>query len=303
MIMKNRITITAMTFILVSCDVASVSGLPDSGESTNPLSIAGVEIASTRAPYTDGKLKGDFGIMLIGKGSPDSYDGKDYANVRFTSDGVSDCTTKDEVLLSGTEGTLYSYYPYSETVTDLKSIAVGITEDDCTDYMYGTPVTGLDNSNASALITMNHALAAINLSIVRGTYSGTGIISKIAVSGEAIASKAILDATTGRLSGFAGTGSEIRLKLNGSSEETLSDDVMEKYFIIIPTGESKPFDVTLTIDGVDFTATAPEVDLAEGTITKYTATVNSKDFGIACGYVTPWETVMHQYYDFELYQF
>ena len=297
----NKIFTTAMAAVLLSCTSISESGFnPDDG-SREELIVGSVETTSTKSPYSASRLTGAFGAMLTGKGSTDRYDGLDYKNIRFVSDGNSICIPDREILLSSTEGTLYSYYPYSAAVNDLRKIPVSVTESIQTDYMYGTPVTRLDNRNASTVITMNHALAAMRLSIVKGTYSGKGEISKIAVSGDALASEAYLDATTGRLSGFKGMGSEIRADINGSSSEALSESGTEKHFLLIPTGEARPLTITVTIDGVDFTAISPEVDLEEGTITSYTVTVNSRDFSLSIGYITPWVTVLQKNYEFEVY--
>lgn len=297
----NKIIIPAMAAVALSCCAIHEPDLHTGNRSEKQLIINSVEVAATKSLYTASRLEGAFGAMLTGKGSTDSYDGLDYTNVRFISDGNSACRPDSEILLSTTEGTLYSYYPYSEAVDDLRKIPVSVNGNIQTDYMYGTPVTRLDNSNASTVITMNHALAAIRLTIVKGTYSGKGVISKVSVNGESLATEAYLDATTGKLSGFKGMGSEICTSINTSPDETLSESGTEKHFMIIPTGESKPITFTVTIDGVDFTATAPEIDLAEGTVTSYSVTVNSRDFNLSKGYITPWVTVLQKNYEFKVY--
>lgn len=298
----NKIIIAAMTAAAMSCSAIPEPDIHTENRSERNLIINSVEVATTKSLYTASRLEGDFGVMLTSKGSTDRYDGLDYTNVRFISNGNSVSSPDSQIRLSSTEGTLYSYYPYSKTVDDFRKIPVSVNGNIQTDHMYGTPVTRLNNSNASTVIKMNHALAAIRITIIKGTYSGNGVISKVAVSGESLATEAYLDATTGRLSSFKGMGSEIFTPMNTSPAETLSESGTQKHFMIIPTGESRPITVTVTIDGVDFTATAPEIDLAEGTITSYSVTVNSRDFNLSKGYVTPWVTGIQNNYEFEAYQ-
>lgn len=255
----------------------------------SPLVIKSIGVVPTKALFTGQTLTGSFGAMLVEEGE-DTYDGLTYENVKFTSSGSGEQAvweTDTDIMLSTTPGTLYSYYPYSESSSDMKAIPVQATSSVQTDYMYGTPVTSLSNKNTSTSITMNHALAAIRLSIGKGSFTGAGVITKVSVNGESIATGAIMDATTGALSGFSGQGTRISPEFTSF---TLSSAPQEKDFIIIPTGDSSPVTIAIEIDGIEITATTPAADFAEGTIANYAVSVNSKNIEVSAVSVTPWST-------------
>lgn len=290
MIMKKK-TITShrleVQAVLLSfiCSCQTAHSPFTSPEADSTLIIDKVEVSATKAPYTAPVLKGELGIMLVDDSGKDSYDGKEYLNVRFTAEGDGICRPEREVLLSTTEARLYSYYPYSGTITDLRNIPIDLSSDASTDHMYGTPVTDLNNLNPNAAITMNHALAAINISLIKGKYSGPGVVTDISVYGKGIARKAILDATTGILRDFTDIAAEIRIPTDFRLQ---SGTAQNNYLIVIPTGESSPFTIKVTIDGMEFFTTAAATDLPTGTITGYTVIVNSETMEIAKGTVTQW---------------
>lgn len=232
---------------------------------------------------TDGS---EVGFSLLEAGGAD-YDGfATYKNVKFTASstgGVQEWVPDADILLSTTSGTLYAYYPYSSAVTDIT--AVPVETDSQTDYMYGTPVPDLNNKNTSADMALNHALAAIRLSIVKGSFSGTGEITKISVNGEAIANAAKMNSLTGELSGFSGMDTRISPAITAF---TVGTTPTEKDFIIIPTGESKPLTITIEIDGLKIEAETAATDFAEGTITCYNVTVNSKNLQLTSVAINPW---------------
>ena len=122
-----------------------------------PQSRAGL-ITSATLPEAS-----EIGIKLEG------YDDAD--NIKFTATG-SQWAPVSDVLLTKNKGTLYAYYPYAES-TDLSAIAVG-TESQ-TDYLYATPVANINENNAEADLTMNHALANIKLQFINNNYgAGAG---------------------------------------------------------------------------------------------------------------------------------
>jgi hypothetical protein len=84
-------------------------------------------------------------------------------------------------MLSSSKAVLYVYYPYSDKVTDISRIPVEATSDNQTDYMYADPVTDLNNHNPEAAVLLKHALAAVRISLTRGTYTGKGVITGISI--------------------------------------------------------------------------------------------------------------------------
>lgn len=231
----------------------------------------------------------ELGISVLEAGDAD-YDGfANYKNVKLTASASGSnqvWTPAFDVLLSTTEGTLYAYYPYSAAVTDIKAVPVETTSQ--TDYMYGTPVEGLFNKNASADVVLNHALAAVRFNVVKGSFSGTGQVTDIAVNGQQIANKATMNSLTGVLAAFEGNNERINPAF---APFVLSTSGEVKDIIIIPTGTDGVMTISMTIDDYEIQAQTPAMDFAEGTISEFDLTVNSQSLAIGEVTVTPWSTV------------
>lgn len=230
----------------------------------------------------------EVGITVLEADNSD-YDGNpEFKNVKFTSStsgGSQLWTPVKDILLSTTKGTLYAYYPYSDSAQDITAIPVSATSSSQTDYMYGTPVTNLSNKNVTADVALKHALAGVRLSISKGSFSGKGQITAVSISGEAIATGATMNAMNGSLSGFTGTGTHISPDFQPF---TVSQSPEVKDFIVIPTGTEKSFTIEIEVDGVKIQTQTPPIDLAEGVISEFSVTVNSKALVINGVSVTPW---------------
>ena len=152
----------------------------------------GVQQPASRAVITDDHLPSgaQVGVTLSGTG----YDA--YTNVCYTASGTGTSQAwggSDDVLLSSSAATLYSYYPYSSTVS---SDAIPVETASQTDYLYGTPVTGISEAKASTGVTLNHALANLKITVAKGSYASTGAVSKISVVGAGIATGGTFNAAT-----------------------------------------------------------------------------------------------------------
>lgn len=228
------------------------------------------------------------GISLTNdNGSP--YDGLPYSNVRFVAEGDGNAQKwipDTDVMLSASKASLRAYYPFDDEVEDLASIPVEASDAVQTDYLYAAPVTGLFNHNPDASITMKHALAAIRISLKRGTYTGTGEVSSIAVKGEGLATSASLDAGSGSLSSFSGTGTPISPEIESF---TLSDSYSSNDIIVIPASTGKPMEIEVIIDGEKFSATIPEAGVGQGKISVYEAVVNNSEISLSDIMIDEWK--------------
>ena len=222
--------------------------------------------------------------MLV-DASGTTYDTKTYNNIKATaSTGKTPqtWTFDSQVLLSSTDGTLYGYYPYNSSVTDLTKVPVSAGE---TDYMYATPAEGLNDGSYNANVTMNHALAAIRLKIVRGTYTAAGSVTNLAIKSDNIATSATLNAKTGTLTSPTGAGTAI----NKTVTQTLSSSAQTTDFIFVPvTGSSAQPTFTATIDGKDYVATAGATSFAQGNLYEYTLTIDAKAITLSDVKVGDW---------------
>lgn len=286
---KTIITCTALTMILCSCN----TNLIGNSEPDARLRVNITSSASTRALVEENRLPdgSEVGITVLETDYTDYDDISAFKNVKFTAStqGSSQVWSgQSEIILSTTKGTLFAYYPYSGSVTDITAVPVQATSTHQTDYMYAAPVTDLNNKNATADVTMQHALAAVRLSITRGSFSGTGKVTSVGVKGDAIATSASLNTITGALADFGGKGTEISPAFEAF---TLSGTQVVKDFIVIPTGEEKSLTIRMEIDGYTLEAQTPAIDFAEGVISNISVAVNSQNIGILGVSVTPWTDI------------
>ena len=230
----------------------------------------------------------EIGVSLT-DGNGNSYDGIQYSNVRFRSSGTSAVQSWDadyEIMLSANKGVLYAYYPYSADVTDIRSIPVTSTSEIQTDYMYAEPVNDLNNHNSEATVTLRHALAAIRIILKRGTYTGTGKITAISVSGNNLATGGILNATDGSLNTLTGTGATISPDISPIALDPQGKSID---ILAVPTGKSSGLDIKLTMDGEEFSVTTEATVLNKGMISVFEININNSSVTIDPVKVKAWD--------------
>ena len=216
------------------------------------------------------------------------YNGLPYSNVRFTahaSSGKQIWSPDIDVMLSSDIATLYAYYPYNSDVTEISSIPVKASSETQTDYMYAEPVEDLNNKNAKASVVLKHALSAVKISVSRGTFTGTGEITSLSVSGPNIATQAILDARSGSLSSIKGTGTEITIPTNITVP---ARDAAAMDIIVIPTREKSAIEIKATIDGKEYTVQTEAVMLEQGKIAVFDATLNNSEITLSSIKIEDW---------------
>ena len=99
--------------------------------STDPMTKAVI----TGTEFTTSEAEAGIGLFLL-DGTGATY-GSNPANVKYyhsSSKWVADSPLR----VGGTAGTLYGYYPYNSTVTDITAIPVASSVNG-TDYLYSTP--------------------------------------------------------------------------------------------------------------------------------------------------------------------
>ena len=217
----------------------------------------------------------------------DGYDS--YSAITFTANGIGQAQTwtpSTDVVLGEDQGTLYTYYPYSQN-TDISAISVDMTEADQTDWLYGTPVTGVNEDKADVTVTLNHALANINLTLAKGSYVGTGNVTAISVQSAGIAPKGTFNAAqeTPAYSALEDEGTAIERAVTTTLGGTATD------IMVVPTGQSAAITFNVTVDGTVYTATSAAVQLEMGSSYKYTLTLNSTFMSVSEVAVTQWNPI------------
>ena len=256
---------TALSLLLAACTTFTAcnsdeSSLPASG---NQLQLSfGINAPQSRAIFTDTKLPDNspVGVRLSGY--------TDYANLVYTgttTSGTQSGASTTSVTLTDTKGTLYAYWPQSNSVS-IDAIDMDMTVADQTDWLYATPVTDVNEDKASVAVTMNHAAANIHVKVNKGSYLGTGNITNITVQSDGIALGGTFNAsqTTPGYTAFEDEGKPLSRTVTTTAGAAATD------IMVVPTGTSAAVTFLLTIDGIQFTATSAAVQLAMGNSYQYT---------------------------------
>lgn len=278
-------------FLLAAAIACSCSHNELIMQSTNQEEMVPMELTmstgiSTKALVKGTRLPDPSSVGITVRDSYGAYTGDAYTNVRYTSSdesGKQVWESDSPVLLSMQSGTVYSYYPYAEAFTDITNIPIRANSTVQTDFMWGTPVSAsMDNRSAS--VVLNHALAAVKITFVRGTYSGCGKVTNVSFGGDCIATTGYLNATDGTLSNLLGKGLMIAPSF---TETTLSSTLQESEILVIPTGESQG-KIVITIDGMDFSLEFNDIALNQGEVTQFHLTVNDGELALSDITVSEW---------------
>ena len=240
----------------------------------------------TKAIIEGSRLPDNTSVGLFITDDSGFYEPAGYKNIKYTSrseGGAQVWESENPIYLSDKDATLYSYYPHIASLTSMNLLPVTASSTVQVDYMWGNPVN-VSKGNRVANITMKHALAAVRVTFVRGTYSGEGIVSKVSFSGGCAASIAALDITNGTLSNFIGQGAAISPAI---SKKTLSSTSQKADIIVIPTLETDG-KITMTIDGKDYVLEFRDIELHQGEITQFHLTVNDGQLSLSDITVSEW---------------
>ena len=281
---------------LVSCNKVDIWGLKK-----NVLNISVKNENETKTLVEDTLLPdgSEIGIFVIDE-SGRTYDANTVANVKYTAAGEGDSqnwNTISEIMLSTTKATIQSYYPYDESVTDITSIPIEATSEVQKDWMWGTPATDIDNTNNTAVITMNHALAAVKLNIKKENYFGAGKVTSVSFSSNGAGTSAVMNATTGALSNVKGAG----YTFESTKEFTIGNEATAVSFIAVPTNTAAPLTLDVIVDGRHMKVQTADVTLQAGNIYECNLSMNISVLSISKLNVTKW--TVEQMGDVELNPF
>ena len=255
-------------------------------ETRVPMALTVSAGTDTRALVKGTRLPDPSSVGVTVRDPYGAYTGEAYTNIQYTSrdeSGKQVWESDSPVLLSMQSGTVYSYYPYAEAFTDITNIPIRANSTVQTDFLWGNPVSAsMDNRTAS--ITLNHALAAVKITFVRGTYSSEGKVTNVSFGGDCIATIGYLNATDGTLSNLLGQGLTIAPPF---TETTLSSTLQEAEILVIPSGESQG-KIIITIDGTNFTLEFNDIALNQGEVTQFHLTVNDGELALSDITVKEW---------------
>ena len=285
--MKRKLLPAVLAIIsLYGCQEEILTPEPILSDPAVPLEISMSTAELTKGLIKDTKLPDGSSVGITIKDDYGVYTGELFTNVKYTAElesGNQVWSSDSPVMLSSETGTAYAYYPYAEACTDISAISIRANSTVQTDFMWGIPVS-VSKDNRKATLVMKHALAAVRITYVRGTYSGTGNVSKVSFGGNCIAVAGTLDATDGSISNLAGKGTMLTPP---QITTTLSSTLQEFELIVIPSGE-KQGKIVITIDGKDYTLEFEDIDLRQGQITQFHLTVNDGELSLSDITVSEW---------------
>ena len=284
MIMRKLIYMTACAVAMfASCNKIDMSDIK-----SNVLDINVRNGAATKAVVEGTTLPTGSEIgLFVTDDNGIAYDGNYLANVKYTATGEGETqkwNTETDIMLSAKTATINAYYPYDESIVDITSIPIEVTSAVQKDWMWGTPVSGLNNKNSSATISMNHALAAVRLNLVKGNFVGTGNVDYVSIKSNAAATSAIMNAKNGSLTNKKGNNT----LFENNEEFIISEEGKIIDFIVVPTGSESTIYISMIINGEEMKATTSAVTLESGKLYEYVVSVGVDALQLNNLNVTEW---------------
>ena len=284
----KKIILPAMLAIIAiyGCQEEVITPEPVPTDPMVPLEVSMNTETLTKGLIKEARLPDGASVGITVKDSYGVYTGELFTNVKYTAQSESGSqvwVSDSPVMLSSETGTAYAYYPYNSAIEDITAVTVKATSAIQLDCMWGQPVS-VSKDSRNAKFTMKHALAAVRITYVRGSYTGAGKVTKVSFGGSCIGTAGYLDITDGTLHTIIGKGGTVSPAITAT---TLSSTLQESEIIVIPTGE-KQGKITITIDGKDYVLEFGDIDLRQGQITQFHLTVNDGELSLSDITVSEW---------------
>lgn len=158
---------------------------------------------------------------------------------------------------------IYAAYPYNEAATDPKAIPVDVTKQ--ADVLYSGQFVPASFTTNHVKLNMKHALSMVALNIKKEGYSGEGLITGIAIEGKnIIATKGTMNVSSGKI-----TPTEYgKLSVTGmkyvAGNDGISGALPAIWAIPFTVNDISDATVTVTIDGKEYKAGLPAIDMHTG---------------------------------------
>lgn len=204
----------------------------------------------------------------------------DATNAAITKPAGSGKWSDSDIILSSEENTLYGYYPYVSDLSDISSIPVRSSVDG-EDWMWATPVDGVSSSNPEVKLTMNHALALVEVTFNIVGYAEGAEITALTLSAASFTQNGTLDATNGTVTHGTAAADGVQL-LEPDQKLTLKGGTIVAKCLLVPSGLDGRQDMSIscTLDGKNLKASlSGERGILVKSGAKSTVTLNVKGAG------------------------
>lgn len=175
-------------------------------------------------------------------------------NIKCTrAAGQTEWVMSEDIELDETSVIVYAYYPWKDgTGSDHIDVYPSVDGEDC---MWATPVENVSSANPDIKLTMNHALALVELTFNVTNYSEGAKMTHLSVSSPGAARYSSLNFKTGGHFPYGQmTGTNT---LSADIDYALKDGVIKAYCLLVPGGTSssrQDMTISCTLAGKTYTA-------------------------------------------------
>ena len=263
---RTLILAMAATFAVASCTEKEPEIINDNMQDSKVcLKIS--DVAMTE--LTKSAIKGEsfptdedvsIGVFLreteghIGSTGSREYD-YPYANIKFTrAAGQTEWVPEKEIMLaSDTVCVVYAYYPWKEgTISDHIDVYPSVGGDD---WMWATPIENVSSANPDIKLTMNHALALVEITFNVTNYSEDAAMTHLGVSSPGAAKYSYFSFRGGVH--FPNGKMTDNNTLSADINYPLKDGVITADCLLVPAGTSSSrqnMTISCTLAGKNYTA-------------------------------------------------
>lgn len=128
---------------------------------------------------------------------------------------------------------------------------------------------------------MSHAISIVNFTIAKGTYSGSGAITRVKMKGNTASNTGTMNAVAGSV-----TATNKGYEFESTASLTLGSSTGK--FIVVPSGETSTLDFKVVMDEQTYADPTDPVALKSGKVYKFTLTMNSTGMTVSTVTVNPW---------------
>lgn len=252
--------------------------------STSELTKSAIE--GSKFPTADAA---SIGLFIDGEG----YTGTKYTNVRYTKPEGSDSWAADpQIELQAAEATVYGYYPYQAGITGISSIPVSSSIDG-NDWMWATPVEKVSSSNPDVSLSMNHALALVEVTFNIVGYAEGAELTALTLTAGSFSQTGTLNATDGTLTPGTDATGGCQL-LAGNQTLAIKDSKIVAKCLLVPASTSstrQDMTIACTLDGKNLKASLTGgngVTVKSGTKSTVSLNVKGTTMEVASVVVSGW---------------
>lgn len=180
-----------------------------------------------------------------------------YENIKCTrAAGQTEWVMSEDIELDETSVIVYAYYPWKEGATsDHVNVYPSVNGDD---WMWATPIENVSSANPDISLTMNHALALVELTFNVSNYSAGTEMTNLSVSSTGAARYSGFNFKTG--SHFPNGQMTEGNALSADINLPLKDGVIKADCLLVPAtigsnaGMRQPMAISCTLGGRTYTA-------------------------------------------------